>query len=116
MQNDGLRDGFSQSLVPDGDERHPGDAVQVLQDSLCGSSKVMLVCNLSPEAASATETLSSLNFASRAAQVTPPLSPPLPSIPSSECFCGPVCSPRAQSASAECNELHRRVVMTPWPC
>ncbi|CAL5228511.1 g11661 [Coccomyxa viridis] len=42
---------------------------QVLQDSLCGSSKVMLVCNLSPEAASAGETLSSLNFASRAAQV-----------------------------------------------
>ena len=49
--------------------------MQVLQDSLCGSSKVMLVCNLSPEAASATETLSSLNFASRAAQVQdPPLS------------------------------------------
>ena len=44
---------------------------QVLQDSLCGSSKVMLVCNLSPEAASAGETLSSLNFASRAAQVCP---------------------------------------------
>ena len=43
--------------------------MQVLQDSLCGSSKVMLVCNLSPEAASAGETLSSLNFASRAAQV-----------------------------------------------
>lgn len=45
--------------------------VQVLQDSLCGSSKVMLVCNLSPEASSASETLSSLNFALRAAQVTP---------------------------------------------
>lgn len=44
-------------------------ALQVLQDSLCGSSKVMLVCNLSPEPASASETLSSLNFASRAAQV-----------------------------------------------
>lgn len=43
--------------------------LQVLQDSLCGSSKVMLVCNLSPEAASASETLSSLNFAARAAQV-----------------------------------------------
>lgn len=43
--------------------------VQVLQDSLCGSSKVLLVCNLSPEAASCSETLSSLNFASRAAQV-----------------------------------------------
>ncbi len=43
----------------------------MLQDSLCGSSKVMLVCNLSPEAASAGETLSSLNFASRAAQVCP---------------------------------------------
>ncbi|GBF90584.1 ATP binding microtubule motor protein [Raphidocelis subcapitata] len=42
---------------------------QVLQDSLCGSSKVLLVCNLSPEAVSAGETLSSLNFASRAAQV-----------------------------------------------
>jgi hypothetical protein len=41
----------------------------VLQDSLCGSSKVLLVCNLSPEAASCNETLSSLNFASRAAQV-----------------------------------------------
>ena len=45
-------------------------AMQVLQDALCGSSKVMLVCNLSPEAASAGETLSSLNFASRAAQVS----------------------------------------------
>ena len=44
--------------------------LQVLQDSLCGSSKVMLVCNLSPEAASASETLSSLNFAQRAAQVS----------------------------------------------
>ena len=44
-------------------------ALQVLQDSLCGSSKMMLVCNLSPERASASETLSSLNFASRAAQV-----------------------------------------------
>ncbi|KAI8466291.1 MAG: the Kifc3 motor domain in complex with Adp [Monoraphidium minutum] len=42
---------------------------QVLQDSLCGGSKVLLVCNLSPEAISAPETLSSLNFASRAAQV-----------------------------------------------
>lgn len=41
----------------------------MLQDSLCGSSKVLLVCNLSPEAASCNETLSSLNFASRAAQV-----------------------------------------------
>lgn len=36
---------------------------------MCGSSKVMLVCNLSPEAISTQETLSSLNFASRAAQV-----------------------------------------------
>ncbi len=44
-------------------------ASQVLQDSLCGSSKVLLVCNISPEANSAGETLSSLNFASRAAQV-----------------------------------------------
>eukprot|EP00878_Enallax_costatus_P032882 GHUV01036204.1.p1 GENE.GHUV01036204.1~~GHUV01036204.1.p1 ORF type:complete len:196 (-),score=29.61 GHUV01036204.1:272-859(-) len=43
--------------------------LQVLQDSLCGSSKVLLVCNLSPEPASCSETLSSLNFASRAAQV-----------------------------------------------
>eukprot|EP00775_Hariotina_reticulata_P005170 gene5170-5408_t len=42
---------------------------QVLQDSLCGSSKVLLVCNLSPESASCSETLSSLSFASRAAQV-----------------------------------------------
>ncbi|KAF6259988.1 P-loop containing nucleoside triphosphate hydrolase protein [Scenedesmus sp. NREL 46B-D3] len=42
---------------------------QVLQDSLCGSSKVLLVCNLSPEPASCSESLSSLNFASRAAQV-----------------------------------------------
>ena len=32
---------------------------QVLQDSLCGSSKVLLVTNLAPEAASAAETLSS---------------------------------------------------------
>jgi len=42
---------------------------QVLQDSLCGSSKVMLVCNVSPEADSVSETLSSLQFASRASQV-----------------------------------------------
>ncbi|KAL4420520.1 hypothetical protein ABPG75_010176 [Micractinium tetrahymenae] len=42
---------------------------QVLQDSLCGSSKVLLVCCVSPEVANAQETLSSLNFASRAAQV-----------------------------------------------
>ncbi|MEW5300189.1 MAG: hypothetical protein WDW36_003136 [Sanguina aurantia] len=41
----------------------------VLQDSLCGTSKVLLVCNLSPESVSSSETLSSLNFASRAAQV-----------------------------------------------
>jgi hypothetical protein len=53
--------------------RHPAPVrthwTQVLQDSLCGSSKVLLVCNLAPEAESAQETLSSLNFASRAAQV-----------------------------------------------
>ncbi|KAJ9514843.1 hypothetical protein QJQ45_028616 [Haematococcus lacustris] len=42
---------------------------QVLQDALSGSSKVLLVCNVAPEAASASETLSSLNFAARAAQV-----------------------------------------------
>ena len=41
---------------------------QVLQDSLCGSSKVLLVTNLAPEAASAAETLSSLSFAARAAK------------------------------------------------
>ncbi len=41
----------------------------VLQDALCGSSKVLLVCQLSPESVSCPETLSSLNFASRAAQV-----------------------------------------------
>ena len=56
-------------LAADGDEMSPGGVMQVLQDSLCGSSKVMLVCNLAPEAASGTETQSSLNFASRAAQV-----------------------------------------------
>ncbi len=44
-------------------------ALQVLQDALCGSSKVLLVCQVSPEAASCPETMSSLNFASRAAQV-----------------------------------------------
>lgn len=44
--------------------------VQVLQDALCGSSKVMLVCNISPEAVSSSETLSSLNFALRASQVS----------------------------------------------
>lgn len=43
--------------------------MQVLQDSLSGTSKVLLVCNLSPESVSCSETLSSLNFASRAAQV-----------------------------------------------
>ncbi|GFR50278.1 hypothetical protein Agub_g12465 [Astrephomene gubernaculifera] len=41
----------------------------VLQDALCGNSKVLLVCNIAPESTSASETLSSLNFASRAAQV-----------------------------------------------
>lgn len=40
----------------------------MLQDSLCGSSKVLLVTNLAPEAASAAETLSSLSFAARAAK------------------------------------------------
>ncbi len=45
--------------------------LQVLQDSLCGSSKVLLVANLAPEAASAAETLSSLAFAARAAKVPP---------------------------------------------
>lgn len=48
---------------------------QVLQDALCGSSKALMVCNLSPESASVAETLSSLNFVTRAAQV-PPCSPP----------------------------------------
>ena len=57
--------------VLQGDADLPG--LQVLQDSLSGSSKVMLVCNLSPEAASAGETLSSLNFAARAAQVNIPM-------------------------------------------
>ncbi|KAF8062937.1 KIN14Q [Scenedesmus sp. PABB004] len=42
---------------------------RVLADSLSGSSKVLLVCCCSPEPASASETLSSLNFAARAAQV-----------------------------------------------
>ncbi|KAG2485792.1 hypothetical protein HYH03_015503 [Edaphochlamys debaryana] len=41
----------------------------VLQDSLCGSSKVLLCCNIAPESNSASESISSLNFASRAAQV-----------------------------------------------
>ena len=41
----------------------------VLQDSLCGNSKVLLVCNVAPEAAEIGETLSSLGFAQRAAQV-----------------------------------------------
>lgn len=44
-------------------------AAQVLQDALCGSSKVLLVCNLAPEPCSCGETLSSLSFAARAAQV-----------------------------------------------
>lgn len=43
--------------------------LQVLQDSLYGTSKVLLVCNISPEAESSSETLSSLNFSARAAQV-----------------------------------------------
>ena len=43
----------------------------MLQDSLCGSSKVLLVTNLAPEAASAAETLSSLSFAARAAKARP---------------------------------------------
>lgn len=46
---------------------------QVLQDSLCGSSKVLLVTNLAPEAASAPETLRSLSFAARAAKARPRL-------------------------------------------
>ena len=42
-----------------------------LQDSMCGnsSSKVLLVCNVAPEATELSETLSSLEFAQRAAQV-----------------------------------------------
>ena len=43
--------------------------MQVLQDSLCGSAKVLLVCCVSPDAESTSETLSSLNFATRASQV-----------------------------------------------
>jgi hypothetical protein len=45
--------------------------MQALQDALCTatSSKTLLVCNLAPEAASTSETLSSLNFAARAAKV-----------------------------------------------
>ena len=42
---------------------------QVLQCALSGTSKVMLVCCLSPEPESAPETLSSLGFAARAAKV-----------------------------------------------
>ena len=53
---------------------------QVLQDSLCGSSKVLLVCCISPEAASAAESLSSLNFAARAAQVTNDIGRPTASV------------------------------------
>ncbi|EFJ44391.1 kinesin [Volvox carteri f. nagariensis] len=40
-----------------------------LQDSLCGDSEILLLCNIAPEATSASETVSSLNFASRAAQL-----------------------------------------------
>ncbi len=43
--------------------------LQVLQDSLCGSAKVLLMCCVSPDADSTSETLSSLNFATRASQV-----------------------------------------------
>ncbi|UPQ98799.1 kinesin [Chloropicon primus] len=42
---------------------------QLLQDSLSGNSKVLMVCNISPEESSASETMSSLNFAKRANQV-----------------------------------------------
>ena len=42
---------------------------QLLQDSLSGNSKVLMVCNISPEESSAQETTSSLNFAKRANQV-----------------------------------------------
>ena len=42
---------------------------QLLQDSLAGNSKVMMVCNISPEESSVSETASSLNFAKRANQV-----------------------------------------------
>jgi kinesin family protein C2/C3 len=41
----------------------------VLQDSLSGSSKVLLLCCVAPEAAAAQETATSLAFAQRAAQV-----------------------------------------------
>jgi kinesin family member C2/C3 len=41
----------------------------VLQDALCGHSKVLLVCNVAPEATEIGETLCSLGFAQRAAQV-----------------------------------------------
>eukprot|EP00892_Ulva_mutabilis_P007644 jgi/Ulvmu1/5251/UM022_0044.1 len=42
---------------------------QVLQDSLQGGSKVLLMCNVSPEQADVSETLSSLGFAERASKV-----------------------------------------------
>lgn len=42
---------------------------QLLCDALSGSSKVLVVCQLSPDASEASESLSSLGFASRAAQV-----------------------------------------------
>ena len=42
---------------------------QVLQDALGGTSKVLLMCCVSPEVESSPESLSSLNFAARAAQV-----------------------------------------------
>ena len=42
---------------------------QLLQDSLSGNSKVLMLCNISPEESSASETMSSLNFAKRANQV-----------------------------------------------
>jgi hypothetical protein len=43
--------------------------LQVLQDSMTGTSKVLMVCNVSPEASSVTETVSTLTFAQRANQV-----------------------------------------------
>ncbi|RMZ52878.1 hypothetical protein APUTEX25_000997, partial [Auxenochlorella protothecoides] len=52
-------------------------APHVLQDSLCGSSKVLLVCCLDPDPASAPESLSSLAFAARAARLALPTMEPV---------------------------------------
>lgn len=78
----------------------------MLQDALCGASKVALVCCVSPGAPSAAETLSSLNFASRAAQVA--LGPPR------KAGAEEGGTPKAAGATPSSRRWRHGLSLTPW--